>query len=169
MFRSPNPSSTDVCDSDACLACVLGAGPERAPELHIAPARRLRCDVQRMTAAPRSVRLAVALIQRTYSQNVPLRQLARAAACSPWHLSKLFRLSMGLTLTQYRTQVRVAQALVRLREGERSLALLAVDLGFSHHSHFTAAFVRIMGAQPSLMSTRFRQRASTHRDTVDAV
>jgi AraC-like DNA-binding protein len=168
MFRSSITSSADACDSDACLACVLSTDMETGGEPCFAPARRLRCDVQRVTAAPRSVRLAVALIQRTYSQNVPLRELARAVACSPWHLSKVFRSSMGLTLTQYRTQVRVAQALVRLRGGERSLAMLAVDLGFSHHSHFTAAFVRIMGAQPSLMSTRFRQRASSHRDTVGA-
>jgi AraC family transcriptional regulator len=109
----------------------------------------------------------MSLIQRHYSTNVPLGQLARAAACSPWHLSKVFRSSTGLTITQYRTQVRVAQALRRLHAGERSLAMLAVDLGFAHHSHFTAAFVRTMGAQPSAVRSHNRKLSTAEIGTRD--
>jgi AraC-like DNA-binding protein len=36
-----------------------------------------------------------------------------------------------------------------LREGESDLSTLALDLGFSHHGHFTSVFRRLVGVPPS--------------------
>ncbi|MFE0176029.1 helix-turn-helix domain-containing protein [Streptomyces sp. NPDC059002] len=68
-----------------------------------------------------------------------LDSLARAVGCSPHHLSRVFRTETGTTLTRYRNRLRVAHALERLTEGERDLALLANDLGFSDQPHLTHA------------------------------
>lgn len=153
------------CNSDTCLACALNAGTNGYQN---AASRYFRCDIDRMAAVPRAVRLAVAIIKQTYAENVPLGRLAKTVACSPWQLSRVFHASTGVTLTQYRTQVRLARAIWRLRAGEESLARLAVDLGFAHHSHFTASFVRLMGAQPTIFRTmtRFRQRETGAMHTV---
>jgi AraC-like DNA-binding protein len=40
-------------------------------------------------------------------------------------------------------------ALERLDAGERDLTRLALDLGYSSHSHFTDAFRRSFGVTPS--------------------
>jgi AraC family transcriptional regulator len=45
--------------------------------------------------------------------------------------------------------VRLLLALERLEDGERDLSRLALDLGYSSHSHFTAAFRRSFGTPPS--------------------
>jgi AraC-like DNA-binding protein len=77
-----------------------------------------------------------------------LADLASHAACSPFHLSRLFRRACGSNLVAYRTRLRIALALDRLAHGEDNLAALASDLGFSHQSHFGAAFRRHVGLTP---------------------
>lgn len=47
-------------------------------------------------------------------------------------------------------------ALERLAEGADSLSRLALDLGFSSHSHFTTLFHRVFGVPPSVLKRRRR-------------
>jgi AraC family transcriptional regulator len=75
--------------------------------------------------------------------------IARAVGCSVFHLCRSFRRATGLTLHAYREQVRLRVALERLEGGERDLSRVALDLGYSSHSHFTAAFRRAFGEPPS--------------------
>lgn len=78
-----------------------------------------------------------------------LDALGEAAACSPYHLSRLFVRHLGLPPHQYRLQLRLAWALTRLEGGERDLAGLAFDLGFAGQSHFGAVFRRAVGVTPA--------------------
>jgi AraC-like DNA-binding protein len=55
-------------------------------------------------------------------------------------------------LQRYVTQLRLARALIELPDSD-DLTALALDLGFSSHSHFTLAFRRAFGCTPS----RFRK------------
>ena len=43
----------------------------------------------------------------------------------------------------------LVDTLHRLDQGERTLSALALDLGFSSHSHFTTAFRRHFGVTPT--------------------
>jgi AraC-like DNA-binding protein len=78
-----------------------------------------------------------------------LANIAAAVDCSVFHLCRSFRRATGLTLHDYREQVRVRLALERVGDGERDLSRLALDLGYSSHSHFTAVFRRAFGVPPS--------------------
>ena len=66
-----------------------------------------------------------------------------------FHLCRSFRRATGLTLHAYRDEVRLRLALERLQHGERDLSRLALDLGYSSHSHFTAAFRHTFDMPPS--------------------
>ena len=66
-----------------------------------------------------------------------------------FHLCRCFRAGTGLTLHEYRTQLRLRGALEALESGDCDLTRLALDTGFSSHSHFTAAFRRVFDATPS--------------------
>lgn len=77
-----------------------------------------------------------------------LDDLARALSTSPFHLAHVFRSEIGVSLHQYLVQLRLVRALEQLREGARDLSKLALDLGFSHHSHFSAQFRRAIGHSP---------------------
>ena len=83
------------------------------------------------------------------AQRLTLNRIARALGCSVFHLCRSFRRATGLTLHAYRDHVRLRLALERLEDGERDLSRLALDLGYSSHSHFTAAFRRSFNTPPS--------------------
>ncbi|MFT4193763.1 helix-turn-helix transcriptional regulator [Ottowia sp.] len=74
-----------------------------------------------------------------------LQDAAEAAGCSVFHLAHLFRRQLGLSLHSYRKRLRMAMALQWLDAGERDLAALAHDLGYSSQSHLGAVFRREVG------------------------
>ena len=68
---------------------------------------------------------------------------------SVFHLARTFRRRTGFSLHAYRNQLRVRTALEHLASPGTDLVALALDLGFSSHSHFTETFRRGFGVTPS--------------------
>jgi AraC family transcriptional regulator len=68
-----------------------------------------------------------------------LAEIATEVGVSPVYLTQLFQQVEGLPLYRYQLQLRLARALALLGEYD-DLTRLALDLGFSSHSHFSAAF-----------------------------
>lgn len=83
--------------------------------------------------------------------NDDLAALAGAVGASPWHAARVFRACTGESLHALRDRLRVSYALERLEDPTLDLATLALDLGYSSHSHFTTAFRRVFGCAPSTM------------------
>ncbi len=97
----------------------------------------------------RLVQAARETLNARFDQRVTLFELADEIGCSPWHLARLFPLIAGCTVHRYLTSLRLRHALVTLAQSERDLTALGLRLGFSSHSHFTAAFRREYGVTPS--------------------
>ena len=72
-----------------------------------------------------------------------------------FHLSRVFRDRTGYTLHRYLLELRLREALNRLEDTGSDLTVLALDLGFCSHSHFTDSFGQTFGVPPS----EFRKRA----------
>ena len=85
------------------------------------------------------------------SERVTLDEVARAVHASPFHLARIFQQQTGVPVHRYLTQLRLRASLERLAEGASDLTALALELGFSSHSHFTDAFRREFGKSPSEM------------------
>lgn len=68
-------------------------------------------------------------------------------------LARLFPRETGMGFTQWRQQVRLAESLGRLAQGE-PVARIAESLGYSSASAFTAMFRRTLGATPRQYLTR---------------
>jgi AraC-like DNA-binding protein len=84
-----------------------------------------------------------------FAENFSLADIARASCASPFHLSRSFRLRYGVPLFAFRERLRLAMALRALKSRNRDLSTLALDLGYTSHSHFGAAFKRAFGMSPS--------------------
>ena len=87
-------------------------------------------------------------VEARLSTRLRLRDVALAVGASPTYLTDVFRRIEGIPLHKYVTQLRLARALVELPHTE-DLTTLAFELGFSSHSHFTAAFRRAFACTPS--------------------
>jgi AraC-like DNA-binding protein len=83
-----------------------------------------------------------------------LDAVAGQVRVSPVYLTQVFQQVEGMPLYRYQLRLRLALALDLLAQYD-DLTALSLDLGFSSHSHFTAAFRQIYGRSPS----EFRQSA----------
>jgi AraC family transcriptional regulator len=83
-----------------------------------------------------------------------LSEIAAEVRCSPVYLTQVFQQVEGLPLYRYQLRLRLARALDLLAQYD-DLTALGIDLGFSSHSHFSAAFREAYGRSPS----EFRQSA----------
>jgi AraC-like DNA-binding protein len=92
---------------------------------------------------------AKAFLNQHLAENADMAELAREVGCSPFHLMRLFRAETGLALRGYRARLRVAAVMEQLAGGAGDLTQLALDFGFTSHSHLTHTFQMVLGEAPS--------------------
>lgn len=81
-------------------------------------------------------------------ERLSLEQIARTVGVSAVYLTQEFSRSEGVPLYRYQLGLRLNRALFELTTYD-SITELALDLGFSSHSHFTSVFRRAFGVTPS--------------------
>ena len=106
---------------------------------------------QRAAARPRQRRLvdrAKLALASDLGRRWTLADITAEVGGSPVYLTQLFQQLEGVPLYRYQLQLRLARALALLADYD-DLSLLALDLGFSSHSHFSTSFKRAFGQSPS--------------------
>ncbi len=83
-----------------------------------------------------------------------LGKLAELAGVSPYHLAHKFREDMGTTVHQYILRARLAKALGLVLDTDAGLTTIAIETGFTSHSHFAARFRALFGLTPSELRRR---------------
>ena len=96
-------------------------------------------------------------------QPLSLTAIADRVGVSPVYLTQAFAKSEGMPLYRYHTRLRLSRALFELLRYE-NLIELALDLGFSSHSHFTYAFRTAFGMTPSAYRAECSRSASGGRN-----
>ena len=94
------------------------------------------------------------LLASDLSRRWTLAEIAAEIRGSPVYLTQVFRQTEGIPLYRYQLRLRLARALDLIPQYD-DLSALAAELGFSSHSHFTAAFRQAYGRSP----TAFKQSA----------
>ena len=110
------------------------------------PRQPSRLSTRRQALARKADEL---LIHECLEEAVSLSGLARQLGVTGPHLARCYRAATGRTLHSRLTSLRIASAIRRLAEGAADLTDLALDLGYTSHSHFTAAFRQQVGMPPS--------------------
>jgi AraC family transcriptional regulator len=104
-----------------------------------------------------AVRRAKEFIHAHAFERLSLTEVAEAVGVSPVYLSNEFTRTEGVPLYQYQLYLRLARSLQALRDCD-DITELALDLGFSSHSHFGATFRRTFGLSPSDYRRSLRTR-----------
>jgi AraC family transcriptional regulator len=94
------------------------------------------------------------LLASDLSRRWTLTDIAIEIRGSPVYLTQVFQQVEGIPLYRYQLRLRLARALDLIARYD-DLSTLAADLGFSSHSHFSAAFRQAYGRSP----TAFKQFA----------
>jgi len=86
-----------------------------------------------------------------------LAEIAAEVGVSPVYLTQAFAQVEGMPLYRYQLRLRLARALDLLAQYD-NLTTLSLDLGFSSHSHFSAAFRQTYGRTPAEFQRSARVR-----------
>jgi AraC family transcriptional regulator len=87
-------------------------------------------------------------IRVNLASDLSVFELAKIAQLSPFHFSRLFKNSVGMTPYQYVIRERIREGGRMLRTEKESIAEIALTVGFSSQSHFTDVFRKITGSTP---------------------
>lgn len=101
------------------------------------------------------------ILSRNVDERIALGSIAREVGRSAYYICRLFRRVTGKRLCRYRLQFRLRTALAEVMESARPLTDLALDAGFSSHSHFTESFRREFDEVPSAVRA-IRTQAGLH-------
>jgi AraC-like DNA-binding protein len=116
----------------------------------------LRGRLPATEAAPLSP--AIQFISEHYAQNITNRQLARLCNMSLRTLERHFLATYHASPHEYLRQLRVRMSCRDLVFSRKTLAVVAGEVGFADHSHYTKEFRRVFGETPSAYRARYTRR-----------
>jgi AraC-like DNA-binding protein len=98
-------------------------------------------------------------MDRAYAEQLDVRAIAAVAHISPAHFSRCFRTVFGETPHRYLQRRRVERAMFLLRESDRGVSEICLDVGFTSLGSFSRTFSEIVGKSP----TAYREGAADLR------
>ena len=103
---------------------------------------------QRKAVPYQELREPIDYIARHFASDVSVTELAQACNLSVSALERRFKKHLQKTPRQYINEVRLEHARELLLETEKPIGTIALETGFSDHSHFTRTFKRQFGSSP---------------------
>lgn len=88
-------------------------------------------------------------MDRSYAEPLDVPALARVAHVSEAHFIRTFRATFGETPHRYLQRRRVERAMFLLRETDRHVTEICMDVGFSSLGTFVRTFRDIVGESPT--------------------
>lgn len=97
---------------------------------------------------PESIRRALDMLEHSFTENIPLDNLARHCGTSKYHLCRLFKKYTGHTIVNHITHVRLNRAMSLLRSGGKNVSEVAFACGFNSLQFFSRTFKKHTGRSP---------------------
>ena len=97
----------------------------------------------------RQLRKVEDFVRGQLEKEISVEALAALVELSPFHFSRVFKKTAGMSPLQFVTRERITRAQQLVRETERSLIEIALEVGYSSPSHFAQVFRKIVGVTPT--------------------
>lgn len=92
-------------------------------------------------------------LNHNFNQSLKLQELSMMVYLSPSYISKIFRETSGITLTDYIQNIRIEEACRLLKETDKKIVLITEEVGYNDLKYFQQIFKKITGTTPG----RYRQ------------
>ena len=139
------------------------ADPLKVEEESIAIVERVAARILKPSGRP--LRVCEGVIERArstlaahFAEPLSLAEVARQSGVSSAYLSRTFRSVTGQTMHAFREELRLRRALDLLPDFRGDFSRVALDLGYSSHSHFSNRFRRYFGLTPAEFVVRVPSR-----------
>ena len=128
------------------LIALITTIPERFPERDVVEI------LSQISSQPspkhQKIQNVLTFLRSHYREQHSLKDIAEKVGLSPYYLAHIFPQKLGLTLMQYRTQMRMAAAKEMLRNTKRPITQIAYDLGWNDSNYFSLVFKNETGLSP---------------------
>ena len=88
-------------------------------------------------------------VSERLAEEISVDTLAGLVELSPFHFSRVFKQTTGLSPLQFVTRERITRAQQMMRETKRSLIEIALEVGYTSPSAFAQVFRRVVGVTPT--------------------
>lgn len=110
---------------------------------------------------------AICFIDRHYSEDIHLEDVARALNFSISYTSKLLKKYTQIPFVKYLSYVRIRASLEALLEGKRSIERIAQECGMPNTKAYTNAFKELYGILPSAYRKQFIRNMKYNDENLD--
>jgi AraC family transcriptional regulator len=118
------------------------------------PSPQDRQGTMRGGLSPAALRRVQLFVEANLGRAIQLRDLAARAALSPYHFSRAFKTSAGMTPRAFVEYCRVERAKNLLTESTRPVVEVAAETGLGTQSRLTTTFKRRTGVTPAAYRRR---------------
>jgi len=84
-------------------------------------------------------------------RSLGIEEVASAVHASAFHMCRVFKQEIGMTIGQYAMRLRLRSAAERVAWTRQSMTEIAQQFGFSSHAHFTSAWTAEFGSPPTAL------------------
>ncbi len=88
-------------------------------------------------------------IEQNYSKDLILDDVSKELQLSPYYFSKLFKKRTGKNFIEYLTDVRMDKAKELLRNSNKSMKEICMEIGYTDPNYFSRTFKKNVGVTPS--------------------
>jgi AraC-like DNA-binding protein len=136
------------CATDDLLAAVRRLGHAALGPLALEGQEAGLRQSTRGGLAPGVLRRVRSHIEDHLATGADLLSLAQLAGVSCCHFSRAFKRSMGMPAHHYLITRRISAAIALIRDTDRALSDISLEVGFADQSHFSRTFVQLTGLTP---------------------
>lgn len=154
LHPGPNLRAFDVCLPTNCPTDDLISAVRRLRPAVLWPGASAELDSAGSSLSvrgglpPGKLRAVLAYIDDHLTEGAGLITLAEIAGMSCCHFARAFKRSIGVPAHQYLISRRISASLALIRDTDRALCEISLEVGFADQSHFTRTFVQMTGMTP---------------------
>lgn len=134
-------------------------------ELLVRYLMELACEIQCMRKGKTelSLELAAAYIERYYSQDLQLKDVATLVGYNPSYFSRVFAAKYSISFVEKLTQVRIDAAKELLENSELSVAAVSEKAGYTDQNYFSSVFKKKVGVSPNQYRKEAKEKQQRQR------
>jgi two-component system response regulator YesN len=91
----------------------------------------------------------IKILNTRFSEDIDLEVLSNEVGLNPVYLSRLFKEQTGRTYKNYITAIRMERAKLLLKDLQKPVSQVAVEVGYNDANYFSEAFKKYQGVSPT--------------------